>query len=159
MQLFHKKLVVTDANVFLDGDIITKEAILQFIVHQAKELGVISQQDEVYNAFVERERESSTGVGLGVAIPHARCKAIKHPSIFLYRANQVIADWHSIDETPIKVAIALFIPERASKDHLKLLSKLAVRLLDEEFVTMLHYTDDKETIAEAINQAISEDPL
>ncbi|NIZ41424.1 fructose PTS transporter subunit IIA (plasmid) [Entomospira entomophila] len=156
MQLFQKQIVVTDDQIFLDGSMITKEAIIQFLVHQAKELGVISHPDEVYRAFIEREEESSTGVGLGVAIPHGRCKAIKRPSIFLYRANQVISDWTSIDESPIRVAIALFIPERASNEHLKLLSKLAVRLLDEEFVTLLHYNDDKDAIAEAINHAITD---
>lgn len=84
--------------------------------------------ERVFDCLLERERLGSTGLGQGVALPHARSPAVEAPvGAFVQLSAPVNFD--SIDDQPVDLAFGLLVPEAATEQHLQLLSGLA-RLFD-----------------------------
>jgi nitrogen PTS system EIIA component len=81
----------------------------------------------IYHALVERERLGSTGVGHGVAIPHARIANLERTVAVFARLKRPV-DFEAIDLQPVDLMFSLLSPEAAGADHLKALSRIA-RLL------------------------------
>ena len=105
----------------------------------------------VYEALFAREKLGSTGLGLGVAIPHGRIKNLKEPIGALIRlANPV--PFESPDGHPVAVLFVLLVPEAATERHLQLLSELAQMFSDRDFREKLLGAPDPESIHQAIEQ-------
>ncbi len=86
----------------------------------------------VYDALFAREKLGSTGLGLGVAIPHGRIKGLKHAvGAFLRLTNPVQFD--APDGKPVQMVFVLLVPEAANEQHLQLLSELAQMFSEREF--------------------------
>ena len=84
----------------------------------------------VLDCLLEREDQGSTGVGHGVAAPHARLEGIDRiRGVFLRLETPV--DFQSIDEQPVDLIFALFAPEKAGAEHLRALARVS-RLLRQE---------------------------
>lgn len=83
--------------------------------------------DEVFEAVMERERVMSTGMGHGVAIPHAKIKGLKKFHVSFSRASAPI-DYQSLDSTPVRILVLLLSPEDKTKEHVKLLTEITKRL-------------------------------
>lgn len=87
--------------------------------------------------FKDREQESTTGFGSGVAIPHTKIAGLTQPLVGIATFSQPVA-WESLDEKPVTIAIALLMPlSDSNKAHLSVLAKFARKLMDERFVTDL----------------------
>jgi Phosphotransferase system mannitol/fructose-specific IIA domain (Ntr-type) len=95
--------------------------------------------------------ESTTGFKDGIAIPHSNDDSVDKPGLFLIKFTNGI-EWKALDDKPIKVAFVLSIPKNGSTEHLKLLSKIARKLMDDEFRQNILDSDDQEVLSEAINQ-------
>ncbi len=95
----------------------------------ARHAGRISGIDEraIFDALLERERLGSTGVGLGIAIPHAKLPGLAGLHGLFARADTPI-DFDAIDEQPVDLIFLLLAPEAAGADHLKALARVS-RLL------------------------------
>lgn len=105
-------------------------------------------------AFIDREKQSTTGFEDGFAIPHARIAEIKKPIIFFIRTKNGI-EWNSMDGSKIKYIFALLIPEKnATNLHLEYLSKLATLLLDESFRDFIKNTNDKFELQKYLDKKI-----
>ncbi len=85
--------------------------------------------ESVFEHLVERERLGSTGLGHGIALPHARVPAVTE-SIGAFVQLSAGIDYDAIDEVPVDLAFALVVPESANETHLKLLSHLAAMFSD-----------------------------
>jgi len=83
----------------------------------------------VFDHLLERERLGSTGLGHGVALPHARMKEVTEALGAFVRLRQGV-DFDAIDKGPVDLAFALLVPEAANEMHLKLLSQLASMFSD-----------------------------
>lgn len=93
--------------------------------------------DELHAGFVAREGESSTGFGNGVAIPHAKVKGLAQPFVGTVTFNNPV-EWDAIDGQPVDIAIGLVMPaDDPDQVHLKVLSKLARKLMDDDFIAAL----------------------
>lgn len=91
-------------------------------------------QAELAAGFQAREAESTTGFGNGVAIPHAKLASLKQPVVGLVTFEAGV-NWASLDDQPVNIAIALIMPlDDPNKTHLKVLSKFARKLMDDEFI-------------------------
>ena len=88
--------------------------------------------ETVFEHLLERERLGSTGLGHGIALPHARMKEITEArgAMVLLQEN---VEFDAIDEQPVDLAFALLVPESANETHLQLLSGLASMFSDPEF--------------------------
>lgn len=86
----------------------------------------------VFDALFAREKMGSTGLGLGIAIPHGRIKGLKQArGAFLRLASPVPFD--APDGQPVSLVFVLLVPETASEHHLQLLSELAQMFSDKAF--------------------------
>ena len=92
---------------------------------------VCSDIDELVTALVEREKIMSTGIGFGLAIPHAKIKSVKDIafSIGISRAG---IDFDSMDGKPVNLIILVAAGDRQHKDYLTLLSRIMSILKDEK---------------------------
>lgn len=91
---------------------------------------VCADIDELVNALVEREKIMSTGIGFGLAIPHAKIKSVKDIA-FAIGISKAGIDFDSIDGKPVHLIILVAAGDRQHKDYLTLLSRIMSILKDE----------------------------
>lgn len=101
-----------------------KQAILLLAEALAEKLGGETESREIVDAVMEREQLGSTGVGDGVAIPHARLKAVKAPVGGYLRLKQGV-DFDAVDERPCDIVFMLLAPLSAGADHLRALAQVS----------------------------------
>ncbi|SFK45542.1 PTS IIA-like nitrogen regulatory protein PtsN [Methylocapsa palsarum] len=118
----------------------TKKLALQELSERAAQLSKLPAR-EIFDAVLQRERLGSTGVGEGIAIPHA--KLIKAKSIFGIFARLVRPiDFEALDGAPVDLICLLIAPESAGADHLKALARIARLLRDPSVTTKLRAARD-----------------
>ena len=94
----------------------------------AKSFGTeLGDADTVLDALLDREQEGSTGVGHGVAVPHARMAKLSRMRGVFVRLDPPI-EFDSVDEQPVDLMFALFAPSEAGSEHLRALARVS-RLL------------------------------
>jgi PTS system nitrogen regulatory IIA component len=124
-------LLATD-RIFTDQPVSSKKKLLEFIAEKAaKELSL--PQNKVYNKLLERERLGSTGLGKGIAVPHARLANLKDAHACLVKLKNAI-DYDASDKQKVDLVFVLFIPEESTDEHLQILAKLA-RVFSQKSVT------------------------
>ena len=139
-------------NVFVAEDFASRDEALSFISNQAVKAGIASDADAVMNAFLAREAEGTTGMMEGFAIPHAKSDAITEAAVIVVKDESGVTGWDTMDGAPVNVAIALLIPgAQAGTTHLKILSKVAEALMDEDFRGTVKGSTDAAEIAKTIN--------
>ena len=139
-------------NVFVAEDFASRDEALSFVSNQAVKAGIAGDADAVMNAFLAREAEGTTGMMEGFAIPHAKSDAITEAAVIVVKDDSGVTGWDTMDGAPVNVAIALLIPgAQAGTTHLKILSKLAEALMDEDFRATVKGSTDAAEIAKTIN--------
>ena len=142
--------------VFLDNTATSTAEALEFLSEKAVELGISDDKDAILAAFNEREAQGPTGMTGGFALPHAKTTAVKGPAVVVLKFADPV-EWKSMDESSVKVAIAIFVPDdEAATTHLAILAKLAALLLDPEFCTSIIESNDEDEIAAAIEEEAGE---
>lgn len=139
-------------NVFVAEDFASRDEALSFVSNQAVKAGIAGDADAVMNAFLAREAEGTTGMMEGFAIPHAKSDAINEAAVIVVKDESGVTGWDTMDGAPVNVAIALLIPgAQAGTTHLKILSKVAEALMDEDFRATVKGSTDAVEIAKTIN--------
>lgn len=139
-------------NVFVAENFASRDEALSFVSNQAVKAGVAGDADAVMNAFLAREAEGTTGMMEGFAIPHAKSDAITEAAVIVVKDDSGVTGWDTMDGAPVNVAIALLIPgAQAGTTHLKILSKVAEALMDEDFRATVKGSTDAAEIAKTIN--------
>lgn len=139
-------------NVFVAEDFASRDEALSFVSNQAVKAGIASDADAVMNAFLAREAEGTTGMMEGFAIPHAKSDAITEAAVIVVKDESGVTGWDTMDGAPVNVAIALLIPgAQAGTTHLKILSKVAEALMDEDFRATVKGSTNAAEIAKTIN--------
>ena len=147
---------VKSESVFANETLATRDEALSFISNNAAKLGIADDADTLMAAFLKREAEGTTGMMDGFAIPHAKTDAVKRASVMVVKAPAGIGSWDTMDQQPITTAIALLIPEtQAGTAHLKILSKVAEALMDEDFRATVKAESDPSKIAATINERLA----
>lgn len=110
----------------------------------------IESKDEFIKGVLKREKEVTTGFGNGIAIPHCKINSVKEASIAIGKLKKAV-DWDALDEKPVQYIVMLAIPNKeANTTHLKVLSTLATKLMENEFVNELLNADDAKKIIELL---------
>ena len=139
-------------NVFVAENFASRDEALSFVSNQAVKAGLADDADAVMNAFLAREAEGTTGMMEGFAIPHAKSDAITEAAVIVVKDDSGVTGWDTMDGAPVNVAIALLIPgAQAGTTHLKILSKVAEALMDEDFRATVKGSSDAAEIAKTIN--------
>lgn len=98
-------------------------------------------KNEIFEAFLARERLGSTTLGLGIALPHIRCPYITAPVGALIKLPQAI-DFDTQDKEKVDLVFALIVPEETENTHLLILAHLAKLFRQPTFRTQLRNTQD-----------------
>ena len=143
---------VKPENVFLDVELASRDELLRFVSSRAVEAGIADDEEELFQAFLKREAEGPTGLVEGYAIPHAKAATVKDAAVVVVKAKEGIADWETMDGSPVTCAIALLVPDaEAGTTHLRLLAQTAQALIDDDFRRDLHAETDPVAIAGLVN--------
>lgn len=106
------------------------------------------------NKYVEdvkaRESISTTGIGDGVAIPHAKSPWVKEPTVVVGKSLKGI-EWESLDDEPVNLIFLIAVPENQGNEHLKILQVLAGSLMDDEFKEEILNAADEEALEGLLN--------
>lgn len=111
-----------------------KESVISEMVDLLVASGSVRKTDkpEILKKLKEREVLGSTGIGKGVAIPHAKCPKIKR-MIAAFGVSKEGLDYRSLDGAPSHIFFLLIAPGETPGPHLKALAKIS-RLLDDKFI-------------------------
>ncbi|KGY08416.1 PTS IIA-like nitrogen regulatory protein PtsN [Vibrio sp. MarTm2] len=91
---------------------------------------------ELFECMLSREKMGSTGIGNGIAIPHARMQSSDKAVAVLIQCESPV-EFDSIDNRPVDLLFALLVPDAQCKEHLKTLSSMAERLNDKQVLKQL----------------------
>jgi PTS system nitrogen regulatory IIA component len=109
---------------------------------------------EVLDALLAREAQSSTGVGGGVALPHARLKGLVRMRAVFLRLDQPV-DFHAVDDQPVDLLFALFAPEDANTEHLRALARVSRLLRQAEIRRQLRQARTPDALHALLAQEVS----
>jgi PTS system nitrogen regulatory IIA component len=117
---------LTQTETLLNIRVSDKEQLLQELARKAATKVKVSE-DEILSALLKRESLGSTGMGSGVAIPHARFPAIEKPFGIIAKLKQPI-DFDAIDGQPVDIVFVLLLPTAAEGEQLGALACVARKL-------------------------------
>lgn len=141
-----KKLTDITSFELIDTDLqgSTQAEIIDEMIEKLDKVGALNSKEEFKQAIVKREQEGSTGIGMNIAIPHGKSKAVNKPSVvFGVKKNGV--DWKSLDGTDAKLIFMIAVPESsAGNEHLKILQMLSRKLMDDQYREQLLAAATKE---------------
>ena len=122
-------------NVILDLDVTSKKRVFEHAGLLFEDTLGISHR-KIFDALLARERLGSTGLGHGVAIPHGRIKGLKAAAGAFIRTQSPIA-FEAPDSNPVDLIFVLLVPEKATDQHLQILSELAQMFSEQDVRTAL----------------------
>ena len=110
------------------------------------------EQHAALNSLVERERQGSTGIGHGIALPHGRLRGLTRAvGAFVTLARAM--DYGAIDRKPVTMVFALLVPDDAAEGHLLILSRLAGIFRNHETRLQLLAAQNSEEICQCFARA------
>lgn len=153
---FDPDAFVQPDHVFLNQTLKTREELLRYISGQAVRLGFAEDPDALFQSFLDREAEGTTGMMEGFAIPHAKSATVSRASVIVVKDTQGVEGWDTMDGAPVDIAIALLVPaKKAGLTHLKMLSRVAESLMDVQFRKFVRECNEPADIAAAISKRLS----
>jgi len=102
----------------------SKKRLLERIAQQFSDTNPNLNENELFDAFIERERLGSTGIGEGVAIPHCRINHCNQTMGMLVLLDKGV-DYDSLDSNKVDLIFALIVPEESNQEHLNTLKEIA----------------------------------
>jgi fructose-specific phosphotransferase system IIA component len=144
--------VIKVERIKLDMEAVTKEEALEELTELLFDSGALSEKESFLEDVYLRESEGLTGIGNGIAIPHGKSKFVRHTSVAFGRTKKEI-QWETIDGKPVRFII-LFAVEEADKTstHLRMLSKLAGKLADEDVCKKLVEASSPQEVLEVFSK-------
>ncbi len=154
--LLQKKLMIMDLQAT------DKQSAIEEMVQRLYEEKIISNIEEFKAGILAREAQTSTGLGDGVAMPHAKNAAVLQPAVLFAKSPQGL-DYEALDGQPTSLFFMIAAPEGANDTHLQALAALSGRLIDADFLTKLNqaqtpddvqmlFAEEKETTEEPAPQ-------
>jgi PTS system nitrogen regulatory IIA component len=128
----------------------SKKRLLQEISEQAASVYGLDAS-EVVAALTEREKLGSTGVGRGVAIPHARFDGLDRVYGFFTRLEKPV-DFDSMDRQPVDLIFTILAPQKEGAEHLKALALVSRTLRSENTCSKLRANDDAAALYALLTQ-------
>jgi PTS system fructose-specific IIC component len=125
--------LTTKQLINVDSKQSTRDDIIDAMIKDLVKDGAVTDHATFKEAIMAREKESTTGIGMEVAIPHGKSDAVKEPRIAFYISKDGV-DWSSLDGTLSKLIFMIAVPKsQAGDQHLKILQLLSRKLMDDTF--------------------------
>lgn len=127
----------------------TKNEAIEEMVSLLDQEGLLINKAAYLQSVLDRESEYSTGIGMGVAIPHGKSKGVGTPGLVFAR-SKVGVEFESMDEKPAFLLFLVAVPEEGADTHLKVLSSLSRKLMHQEVRDSLMNADSYEAIVQIL---------
>ena len=114
----------------------TKNDVLYEMAKVAVNEAIHEDVEALYDELLDRERLMSTGIGIGVAVPHTRCPETETFTIAIGRSLEGVR-YDSVDGKPVNLVILIIAPGNDRREYLQLLAKVVMKLKDREFFQKL----------------------
>jgi PTS system fructose-specific IIC component len=142
--------LLTNESVALDLDLSKKEEAIEAAVDRFVAAGIVSHKSQVVRALVERERIMSTGIGDGIAIPHAQSPAVQKLSLGILRPREGI-DFDALDGKPVRLILTIIGPEERG-GFIRVLARVSRLLQDGNLKKKLLKAKSAEEVLSAFAQ-------
>jgi len=129
----------------------TKEDVIKEMATILDENGKLLDVDKYIKAVVAREKEFSTGIGMGIAIPHGKSSGVKEPALIFGRSTAGI-DYQSMDDELAHLFFLIAVPEESSNEHLKILGQISRKLMHKELRDSLMNASTPEEVITLLGQ-------
>jgi PTS system nitrogen regulatory IIA component len=123
--------LLSPEDILLDLDVANKEGVFEAVGRLLEGRYGLAQK-QVVDSLNARERLGSTGLGHGVAIPHARIKGLRQAVAVFVRTRSPVP-FDAPDGKPVFAMVVLFVPQQATDEHLKILAGVAEMFADRRF--------------------------
>ena len=148
-----RSLLMKDIMI-MDLKATTKSEVIDEMVHNYYEHGIIDDEDLYKKGIIKREEEGSTGMGDGIAIPHAHDAAVKKPAVQFARSVAGV-DYDSMDGQPAHLFFMIAAPEGGDNTHLQALAALSQVLMNPDVVTALKAADTPDKVQDIFAEAVA----
>ncbi|MBL7572695.1 PTS fructose transporter subunit IIABC [Staphylococcus saccharolyticus] len=147
--------LLTKDTIAMDLSSKDKNGVIDKLVNQLNKAGKLNDVTSFKEAIHNRESQSTTGIGEGIAIPHAKVAAVKAPAIAFGKSKEGV-DYQSLDMQPAHLFFMIAAPEGGAQTHLDALAKLSGILMDENVREKLIHAESPEQVLQIINEADDE---
>lgn len=113
-----------------------KKDVIEELINPLVKEGIVEDKSSFINTVMEREAQSTTGIGMGIAIPHGKSTVVSKPSIVFGKSVEGI-DYEALDNEPSHIFFLIAVPHGSNDAHLKVLSQLSRKLMHDEIRTSL----------------------
>ncbi|ARJ51238.1 PTS fructose transporter subunit IIABC [Staphylococcus lutrae] len=144
--------LLTKETIAMNLTATSKAAVINELAQQLNQAGKLNDLEGYIKAIQAREQQSSTGVGEGIAIPHAKVEAVNTPAIAFGKTQQGI-DYESLDGAPAHLFFMIAAPATGAQTHLDALAKLSGILMHAHVRQQLLDAETPEDVLAIIDQA------
>lgn len=138
-------LLINADNISCHNSATSKKRVIETLSQLLAANTKATTADTIFQALLERERLGSTGLGKGVAIPHARIPGIPH-TIAAMMTIATPVNYESADNKPVDIVFGLLVPEDGNDQHLQQLARLVSLFREEDTCARIRQSTDAEQI-------------
>ncbi|NPC92958.1 PTS transporter subunit EIIA [Bacillus sp. WMMC1349] len=132
----------------------TRDDIIDEMIQKLAHAGALHSESEFKQAILKREAESTTAIGMNIAIPHGKSDAVKKPSV-VFGIKPSGVDWKSLDGSKAKLIFMIAVPKESEGNaHLKLLQMLSRKLMDDHYRERLLAVKTKEEAYKLLDEIV-----
>lgn len=121
--LFSKQILFLNLN--------THDEVIEVLINTLADIGTLENPETFKAAIIEREKIVTTGIGMGVAIPHAKLPGYENFFIAIAVLSKGV-DWKALDGSPVRLVFLIGGPDDKQTEYLQILSALTLALKDED---------------------------
>ena len=124
----------------------TKDQVLSQLVELLGESGDMPDKANLKQQILYREQLMSTGIGLGIAVPHVRMEGVKAPIVAIGICRGGVPDYESIDDSAVKIVVMIVAGKDQHREYIRLLSEIVSKLKGERMIEQLLKAESPEEI-------------
>lgn len=125
---------------------ITKEQVLLELIELIGRSAEIQDVEELKRSIFYREKLMSTGIGLGIAVPHVRIEGVRNPITAIGISHSGIPDYESIDDQIVKIVVLIVAGKDQHKRYIRLLSEIVSKMKSDDVIENLLKAENSEEI-------------
>ena len=146
------KDILSPESMIMDLQATTKEEAINEMADLEVATGVVNNKEKFVESIWAREKESTTGIGGGIAMPHARNEYINKARVLFAKSEKGV-DYDSLDQQPVYLFFMITAPAGADNTHLQALAKLSSLLINPDLVEKLKAAKTADEVIDLFSQA------
>lgn len=141
--------LINKSFIKIDLELENKDDVIREMAGMLDEEKLVKDKEKLILDVYAREKEASTSMGRGIAIPHAQTEEVKEPCLVFIKTKNELS-WNG---DPVRLFFGIFVPKNQSESiHLKILASLARKLINDDFTTLLETSSSEAEIFNLLNQ-------